>query len=1034
MQQVNPPLPLVGRDAALAELRHALAQAENRRGQLVLVSGEPGIGKSALADLIGQEAIARGGTVVFGRAWELAEAPPYFPIWSCLRSLGIEPPVGVVAESDAFHLWERVLEALGRAAAARPVVWILEDLHAADLQTLDLLTYLARPLRALGVLLLLTLRDLDPRIGDRTAARLARLGRDGRELHLGQLELAEVQALAQAVAGRTLPGATVRQLSEVTGGNPLFVIECARGYRDGARVHLPASVRTLIAERVALLVESAREVLACGAIVGREFTAAMVARMMAGLPAQVIDRLAPALRAGIVLELRPGQFRFSHILVRDAIEETLGPAACADLHGRAAHALADAGDAVDVLVERARHALGALSPEGDPVGLASKAARALTALGAFDRALALYQRIEDAHAAGLAEARPDADEALRRAAVARAAGRHADARRRCQEVLTEARARGDGKLMGRAALELGAELRPGAVDAGLVGALRESLALDPDDPVLRCRLEARLAAALQPADDPSGPSEMARAAIARARTLDDPALMLEVLHTAGSALVDYAPLEERLALGSELRDRARACGDLPRELLAHARLAHDHLEEGDFVAFEADLVRLRALTTAAGHPRWRWRPLLLESMRAIAHGDFEGSERCLVEVRELASLTDAPALSMALPVHTFSRAMLFHRDDEVRMVLSQLPEVMQDVPSADLLMAGLRLGALARMEDVDGARRALDSLRGRAFPLLDLGYLAGEAYALVGPRDQQIALRDEFRKRRLRHLVSGHVPVTYEGPILRTVALLEASLGDHPAAIAGFTEALAGASRRGHALWVAQLSYDLGRALAGAGRTAEAAPHLEAAAALAEALEMTGLGARARARLNTSTGALAPAPPTPAGATSLTREGVVWRLDVDGRSVRVRHSRGMELLARLVERAGEELHVLALASDAGATLVEGDAGDLLDAQARREYQVRLAEIDGELEQAERDHDLGRKTRLGRERDALETELGRAVGLGGRSRAAASATERARVNAQRRLKDAIARISEVDAALGARLGAAVHTGTYCCFRP
>src|SRR3954471_2208911 len=230
MQQVNPTLPLVGRDAALAELRQALTQAENRRGQLVLVSGEPGIGKSALADLIGQEASARGGAVVFGRAWELAEAPPYFPVWSCLRSLGIEPPVGVAAESDAFHLWERVLEALGRAAAARPVVWILEDLHAADLQTLDLLTYLARPLRALGVLLLLTLRDLDPRIGGRTAARLARLGRDGRELHLGQLELGEVQALAQAVAGRTLPAATVRQLAEVTGGNPLFVIECARGY------------------------------------------------------------------------------------------------------------------------------------------------------------------------------------------------------------------------------------------------------------------------------------------------------------------------------------------------------------------------------------------------------------------------------------------------------------------------------------------------------------------------------------------------------------------------------------------------------------------------------------------------------------------------------------------------------------------------------------------------------------------------------------------------------------------------------------
>jgi hypothetical protein len=192
---------------------------------------------------------------------------------------------------------------------------------------------------------------------------------------------------------------------------------------------------------------------------------------------------------------------------------------------------------------------------------------------------------------------------------------------------------------------------------------------------------------------------------------------------------------------------------------------------------------------------------------------------------------------------------------------------------------------------------------------------------------------------------------------------------------------------------------------------------------------MPGLVARARARLHTS-----PAPAAAAAAAlSLTREGDVWRLEAGARSVRVRHSRGLELLARLIERAGEELHVLALASDAGAALVESDAGDLLDAQARHEYRARLDEIDADLAEADAAHDLGRKARLGREREALEGELSRAVGLGGRARPAASATERARVNVQRRLKDAVARVSEVDAALGGRLAAAVHTGTYCCFR-
>src|SRR6185436_649682 len=261
---MTPPLPLVGRDDVLEELRQALRDLDGRRGQLLLVSGEPGIGKSTLADLVGREASERGATVVFGRAWELAEAPPYFPVWSGLRALGIEPPQGAALASDSFHLWERVLEALGRAAAGRPFVWILEDLHAADLLTLDLLTFLARPLRALGVLVLVTMRDRDPRIGEPAAARLQRLCRDGRELRLDALDLNQIWALAQAVAGRSLEPAAVQQLAELTGGNPLFLIECARGYRQATPAPLPDSIRALTTERVALLGDGTREALSCG--------------------------------------------------------------------------------------------------------------------------------------------------------------------------------------------------------------------------------------------------------------------------------------------------------------------------------------------------------------------------------------------------------------------------------------------------------------------------------------------------------------------------------------------------------------------------------------------------------------------------------------------------------------------------------------------------------------------------------------------------------------------------------------------------
>jgi hypothetical protein len=142
----------------------------------------------------------------------------------------------------------------------------------------------------------------------------------------------------------------------------------------------------------------------------------------------------------------------------------------------------------------------------------------------------------------------------------------------------------------------------------------------------------------------------------------------------------------------------------------------------------------------------------------------------------------------------------------------------------------------------------------------------------------------------------------------------------------------------------------------------------------------------------------------------------------------------VQLLVRLVERPNEEIHVLALASDDGASVPPSDAGEVIDARARDAYRRRLAEITDALDEAERHADAGRLPGLRQERDALVAELARAVGLGGRSRAAGSATERARVNVQRRLKDAIARVSEADTALGRYLEAAIRTGTFCSFRP
>jgi hypothetical protein len=144
----------------------------------------------------------------------------------------------------------------------------------------------------------------------------------------------------------------------------------------------------------------------------------------------------------------------------------------------------------------------------------------------------------------------------------------------------------------------------------------------------------------------------------------------------------------------------------------------------------------------------------------------------------------------------------------------------------------------------------------------------------------------------------------------------------------------------------------------------------------------------------------------------------------------------MHLLARLVERSGDEIHVLALASDdrAGGGFVETNAGDALDDKAKSAYRAKLRDLLEDIEEADRNADRGRLEKLNRERAFIEQELARAIGLGGRARRDGSATERARVNVQRRLKDAIGRIAEVDAIVGGYLQRAVRTGTFCCYRP
>lgn len=1032
---------LEGREPELAQLAAAWSAARAGRGRIVVVTGEAGIGKSSLLSSLSEQAASQGVQALWGRAWEFADAPAYFPVWPCLSALGL----GAAEARDAppFALWESVLSALSATPRNEPRLWLLEDLHAADLQTLDLLTFLAQPLRVLPALVVVTARPRDPRLGERGEQRLLRMARDGLDLRLGPLSAAGVERVARKLAGELTPR-VVQELLEVTSGNPLFVVECARAIRAGgfhSQRGVSPTIRQVVLERLQLLPEATRDLLESGAVLGRDFSAALLGRMHDQLPARVVDALLPALRSGVALERAPGSFSFSHVVVQGAVYESLTAEARARLHAQAEQALQSLPDGPEILLERARHALGSLTPETEAraLRLVQAAGSALEASGAFDRAHALYARLRDKVATGELSQQLSGAALLAQAAVAERAGQVGDSRTLSLSVLTAARESQDWQLFAEAALELGRRLRPGLIDEDLVAALREALShFDDEDSVIGCRLLARLAAALQPAPEPQVPVAMALQAIARARRIADPDLLLEALDVGGSACVDYAPIAQRLEIAEDLLERALGKRDFVRTQRGRARLAFERATLGNFDAYDLHVSEMLHEADASGRAQAKIRPLLMASLGAANRGKLAESDGFVAEAEQLLSLTDDPSLLLSLRAHRLSRAMMLHLDPQLEVMEQTFVQLVQGVPEADIVLASLRGAMRARLERLEPARQDLRAAWLRQGPGFGAFLtVVAEGAAFVGDVELCRGCHALLLPLAGSDALGGHVSLSYEGPVDRLLGLLESALGQHEIAEPKLRATLALAERRGFSSWVAQGRYDLANALLRAGRAAEARPLWQASAELAESCQMVGLVTRASARL--SGAGVAPVSQraaTPAASAHLVmvREGELYRVERAGLSARIRASRGAELLARLVDTPHQEIHVLALAADEAGALGESSSGESVDRAALRQYRARLADLRELLAEAESHADRGRGEALERERVALEREIARALGLGGRTRQAGSTTERARVNVQRRLKDALERVTEASPELGQWLGRSIRTGTYCSFNP
>ncbi|HEY5447470.1 MAG TPA: AAA family ATPase [Polyangia bacterium] len=1019
----------VGREAERAEIRAALARAAAGQGGLVLLVGEPGIGKTRLADEASDDARALGFEVVWGRCWE-GEAPPAYLPWTqvmraiaapsggravalapVLPELGSAPAAG---EAAGFELAEAVMADLEAAAARRPLLLVFDDLHAADAGSLRLLEFVVRSLRGRSLLVLGSYRDVEARLSPEGARLLGRIAREGRSLPLARLAPGEVAALAEARVGRALPPAIVDDLLRTTEGNPLFVGEtvellAARGElerRSDAAPAIPGGVEDVIRGRLARLSPQARRALQIASVLGREHDARLAAALIAshgiGDAEAALDeaeKLGFFGRAG-------ARVRLSHALVRDAIYESLSLRERRTLHLAASQLYETAADADDAGFEAAHHALLAL-PEGGAaraVALAARAAQALAGRLAFEAAAEMYERALRAVPVVPSNPLARCDLVVALARCLMSSGAVAAAASRALEAAALARAAEDGFRLAAAALAFGSEIRIAVIDPTLVGLLEEALAALPaGDLSVRPMVMARLAAARQPAPDPEAQAALAREAIALARQGGDPEVTRRTLHYGFAALVDYAPPAERLPLARELAAAAAAVRDRAQAMQARARAFNDHIELGDVAGADAELAALDALSREVGHPRYRWRPLLAKAMRAIMSGRFDEAETLRSEAAVMGGRTEDPNFPVVHTVQGFGLALERGIADELRAAGARMQETMSGFPGESTWRPVMTAIAAVRGGLLDEARADWTRipvghplLHGESLMLM----LAGEVAAALGEREAAVQFESGLRRSAGLHLTLGQMGLTWLGPVDRVLGLLAATRGDLDEAAACLQRALAQARAVGGAPFVVRIERELA-ALA----DKRGAPRGPSAAAPAQPLTMAA-------------------------------EGDVWVLAFGGRVLRLRASRGLAMLARLVAEPGREVHVLDLGGgNAGGPGIDtGDAGPVLDAQARAAYQDRYQDLEETIADAEADNDPARAEKARAEREALADELARGVGLGGRERRAGAAAERARVNVQRRLKDALDRIAAADPDLGRHLSRSVRTGTFCCYEP
>ncbi|WP_084628170.1 ATP-binding protein [Amycolatopsis nigrescens] len=1045
---------LIGRDHPAGMLRTEVGRALDSHGGLVLVTGEAGIGKTALVTEAMEDARRRGALVLSGSCWESDSAPGYWPWVQVIRALrrsvtteewaAAEEVAGTVLSTllgespdagaaESFQLYDAVTTMLVAASQHRPVLVGLDDLHWADTASIRLLEFAAQHTWFERLLLLGTYRDVEVETAEHPLRPLLLpLAARATTVTLTGLDRAAVGALMSRTVGAEPAEELVTEVHLRTGGNPFFVEQTARLWRGGGSVSsIAPGVRDAVRRRLSPLPGPIGRLLAAAAVLGREFHRQVLAATMAAPVAQVDRMLDQAVTVRLVHALGAGRFAFAHDLVRETLYEELDETEARGWHAAVVRAL----DGAPALAGRvfpadlARHAYLA-GPELEPeVARKHLRAAAKDAGGrlAFEEAIGHYRRALEL---------VGQDEPRTRVLISLDLGRelHHDgdvesAWRTFDEAVALTRELADPELLARVALTLyrvGKTAERHQVKAEL---LREAY--------------YALTGVEQPATDRLALDGLAlelsvQSTILARRGGDDETLRFN-LWTRHDVIWGPGTAAERETLTEELAALARRISDSDLEQFATSLRWVALLEQGD----PRFLNPYHAFIAMAAHSSSSWirvGSFVDQSLISALTGRFGDAEELLDRAVELTPSQDRNHFSYM--AHHLRWALLLQQgryeelDELARAAVTdehpfpKLTAALTAVRRGDLETA-LRHHAEAVAEDEPYPKDVL--------PL----WLRFQAEVAAASRDEGLCelARTELSPFAGQWLVSLY-GCDIAGPAALWLAVLDAAQERWDEAVEGFTAAQQTADLLQARPWSIEARAGLAEALLARGSAGDTAAGMALLDEVARAGAETGMRHIAERVRRTKGAASTVDSPDGAGSAVPGGEfrftGEVWSLAMDGREVHLPDAKGLRDLHYLLGVPGKDVPAVQLLNPEGGELVlaaKGMGGDaVLDDEAKARYRARLTRLDDEIDRATELGDDRRAAAFDRERDALLGELRAAAGLAGRDRRLGDEAERARKTVTARIRDTLRKLDQRHPELAAHLRAGVSTGATCRYQP